>query len=555
MENIEFRIHKVPVLPKKLIKGHIYFEHSTGYIHVATSEDTKQSFGGSSKEFSIKKITEDVNEDIKEMYSLVDENGNEIGDKIVIYKDAVIDDVNSDFVVISDKIPVTGGPLSDLLIKSGINEIDANMSLQSLLKSLFCKETWPNVTRTIGSITGTNSANTCSLTVKNGSEELSSGALVYPNTKCVVTVKQNPIGSYSVTPNKISGMTHGYSWENDNKRDSSDTNIVRNWSVQQSGSPIYKLNVNINGTSESAEKNSLITSSKEFLVKKGTNTCSAASYGLVSYIGTVDEIKKCYIISNLGKTDIDHYVEYVPNLTSEINCGNLTTPSTTSTFTIYGTLPVFHNIKNNSFNADADVEMKLTTNKTFTITGIPSEERESGNFMFDFPEEASVSSVTIIPNPTKYKIYSNIDSNKIGTSFTKDHGYWKESIEILDVPGESGNARFAIEYPACAKLDYVQTINGLTGKYENYTQYKEELIKRNNDSYIRLTMTHEMPVGATKYLFVFLKPESSIDSSYKIDSGIKKTINGIQYNYKRLTTTNNVGFVERTITLNKSLNT
>ena len=189
----------------------------------------------------------------------------------------------------------------------------------------------------------------------------------------------------------------------------------------------------------------------------------------------------------------------------------------------------------------------------YSISNIPSEESLGKQFIFDFPANASISGVTITPLPSKYKVYSNINGTVIGSTFNKDHGTWTSSM-TFDVPKESGSARFAIEYPASVSVKQLLRHNDATGKDDVYSLYKTESVKRGNDSYIRLTMTHDSAQGASLYKITFNTPSSKTSSDYEITSGIIKTINGTTYNYKRLTTTSNEGWVDRSITFNKSLN-
>ena len=564
--NIQFRIHKVPVLPDKLIKGHIYFEHSTGCIHVATSETDKETFGDKNTggNFTIQKITEGLDNNIKEAYALVGEDGIEKGDRIYIYKAESLSNVNSDGVIIANKIPVIGGPLSDLLINSGITEINPDTNLQDLLTSLFCQENWPkseDVKRIEGYITGNSTANNCTMIIKNGTNTLSSEALVYPGTQLTVNCSQNTLSSPTYTNSKISGLTWGYSWENDNIKNSDKTFVEKTWTITPNNSE-YKINIIVNGSLTSYQDTSLLNNkTATFNVIKGLNNCKAESYGIATYSCTIDEIPDCYWVSNLGKTNKNKYTNKILAKNVEVSCGNLTSPQSTATFKIYGTLPAFNNVSSGSLNSDTIVEMPLSSSKIFTISTVPSEERSNNLFMFDFPSDASISSMEIVPLANQYNIYSNIDltNNTITSLATHDHGKWSKTISITNVPSEVDTGkRFMIEYPACVTIDTVSALNDATGKFEAYSQYKTENIVRGSDSYTRLTMTHQKESGPAQYSFTFSNPQKKnavLNTDYTIQSGISKIVNNVEYTYNRLVSKTKSGFTSRTITLNKSLNT
>ena len=229
------------------------------------------------------------------------------------------------------------------------------------------------------------------------------------------------------------------------------------------------------------------------------------------------------------------------------------TGSSTSSSSITCVYPVYHNVSSNMFGTDTTVKMSLSTETAYSIQNVPSEESSGKQFMFDFPENATIAEVTIMPLPSKYKVYSNINGTAIGSSFDKDHGAWSTSM-TFNVPKESGASRFAIEYPSSTSIKQLLRHNDATGKDDVYSLYKTESVKRGNDSYTRLTMTHDSAQGASLYKITFNTPGSKISSEYKITSGITKMINGTTYNYKRLTTTSKEGWVNRVITFNKSLN-
>lgn len=621
-EKIPFGVHKINTLPESLIKGHLYFESSTKSIHVAISETEKETFGVNPEvldsiwnaldETNIKKITENLPENVKEAYILTDEKGNQKGDLIPVYKNSSLksaelvdenlvftyvlsdgsesvitvdiskflsetefteglkieagkvsikisdvennylnmDDsglsvtgMESDVITTAEDIIVAGGPLSNLLTSAGIKTITKGTDLQSLLFSLFCKELWPtNISSTAGLFSAKSGVESFSITT-------TSPSLVEPGTIIYFSATQGSVNGYSTTNPSVSGLTYGYSTSNDNTKEGSTSSFSKSWSVTP-GESSYSLTLSGGESPEKKTGTSPQTiSNYPIIAKIGTNTCSASASGSVTYNGSVAEIPVYYGVSNIGNTS----ESYKSILLSEQTKSVTSSGTSSASKSVTGVYPCYHNVSSGSLLDDTTTKLALQTTTTFTIQNIPSEESFGKNFMFDFPANASISNLTITPIPTKYKVYSNINGTAIGSSFNNDHGAWSSSM-TFNVPKESGSSRFAIEYPAGVSIKQLLRHNDATGKDDVYSLYKTESVKRGNDSYIRLTMTHDSAQGASQYKISFNTPVSKTSSDYEITSGITKTINGTNYNYKRLTTTSKEGWVNRSITFTKSLN-
>ena len=119
-----------------------------------------------------------------------------------------------------EAIPVAGGPLADLLSNAGITEIAADTSIEDVLFSLICKELWAK-TLTFSEGTVASSINQPSFTLEN------SGKTVEVGTKCALSEITMGSATPSVSKNRTySGFTYGYSADNDNTQDSSNTSIT-----------------------------------------------------------------------------------------------------------------------------------------------------------------------------------------------------------------------------------------------------------------------------------------------------------------------------------------
>lgn len=486
-------------------------------------------------------ISKDVKEDGTE-YQLT-KGGKPIKDSesIFISKSTGTGASDSESLKISEDIPVSGGPLSAYLIAAGVETIQKDSNLQDLLVSLFCKEYWPKISSTDGSISGIDEINSFTITA-------SPDSLVEPGDIIKFSATQGSVKGYSASNSKVEGLTYGYSMSDNDEKEGDTKSFSKTWSVSPVSSSYALVFSGGKSNASSTGENPQTINNYEIVAKIGSNTCTAKSSGSVIYKGTINEIPIYYGVSSLGNTSDKYKSRYIPSQTKNVTSSG----ETEVTKIITCVYPCYHNVLSGNLESDTNSKMDLSTSTSYSVSNVPSEEKSDNSFMFDFPASVSIKSVQIQPDPFKYNIYSNINGDEISSSvFNKNHGSFKQSIEILNVPGESGSVRFGIEYPACATLDYVQAFDELNG-YVKYEQYKTESIKRNGDSYTRLTMTHAKAGGETKYKFYFKTPTYATNTQYNIID-TKKIINGTEYDYKRLVSTAESGWTNRVITFNKSL--
>lgn len=214
--------------------------------------------------------------------------------------------------VTKNKITVEGGPLADILKAAGINEIDSTMDMTTLLFKLACKELWPETTSfSAGSITA--SLAKPSFTLSNSGQTVEVGTKV---TMSAVTIPSAVTINNPTFP-QVGGFTYGYSSENDNTRDSSDT-FVKPTMVEgskQLNNDNYTMNItftkftNTNGSAPSAiAVNSDVDYTKvkysdsiDLLVTQGDNKVKAAISGPKALV-EFNDIDQYYVVSNLGNT-------------------------------------------------------------------------------------------------------------------------------------------------------------------------------------------------------------------------------------------------------------
>lgn len=291
----------------------------------------------------------------------------------------------------TDAIPVTGGPLADLLNKAGINSISPDTSMQDLFVSLFTKELWP-----------TNLAfkeGTVSAAITAPSFTLSSTNLVEVGATVTIGKTTLSVATMSTTARTYSGFTYGYSSTNDNTKDSSNTTITVNASNAALNSVNYTMKRTTNGSVENATANTnpaqVTLDSKTFKAIEGTNTVKVDITGPTAN-ATFASMPVYYACSNLGKTSEEHKSVAKDTITKTSS-----TPSNSKTLNVTGVYPYY----TNKDNITAFSKLALTTNKTLDVTFVA--ETASNKHAFKIPAKFNVTKITLLNTLSgKYEDYS-----------------------------------------------------------------------------------------------------------------------------------------------------
>jgi hypothetical protein len=251
----------------------------------------------------------------KKDYLKIDEIGKTYdgSDSINISDDNKISVTNvANASVTKNTIKVEGGPLADILKSAGITEIDSTMDMTTLLLKLACKEKWPTSTPfSAGSITA--SLAKPSFTLSN------SGSTVEVGTKCTMGAVSIPsaVSINNPTYPQVTGFTNGYSSENDNTKDSTDT-FVKATMVEGSkklNDDNYTMSITftkftktdkttpdtINVTADADHTKVKYDSSIDLLVTQGDNKVKASIAGPKALV-EFNDIAQYYVVSNLGNT-------------------------------------------------------------------------------------------------------------------------------------------------------------------------------------------------------------------------------------------------------------
>ena len=180
------------------------------------------------------------------------------------------------------------------------NTIPAGTDIQTILQNLLCKELYPTATSTNGTISNSIAQPTVTLshsgTIEVGTEVSLNSASVAEST-------------VSTTPNKVTGMTNGYSAADDDSADSTATSVSKDWSTSRTGNA-YSMSATVtkfNGGSTTATTPATVATRSMAATTlgyaaEGTNKIKVSVTG-DTFTGSVEEIPVMYLVSNLGNTD------------------------------------------------------------------------------------------------------------------------------------------------------------------------------------------------------------------------------------------------------------
>ena len=258
--------------------------------------------------FTFKKVdgsTEDFNVDFSKFVDIYQADGTslELTDKTFSIKEVAATKTKT-----VEAIPVAGGPLESLLKGAGINEIAAGTSIEDVLFSLICKELWASeLTFSEGTVVSTIAKPTFTLT-KDGNNV---SGTVEIGTKVVLSDITMGAATPSISKNRTySGFTYGYSAENDNTQDSTNTSITagvdKAASLNEGNYTMSRDYTGFNGAKDdsataNADSSQVKLTGAELVVGDGTNKVKVIVCGPTAS-ATFASMPVYYACSNLKKT-------------------------------------------------------------------------------------------------------------------------------------------------------------------------------------------------------------------------------------------------------------
>lgn len=180
------------------------------------------------------------------------------------------------------------------------NTIPAGTDIQTILQNLLCKELYPSATSTDGTISNS---------IAQPSVTLSHSGTIEVGTEVSLSSASVDESTVSTTPNKVTGMTNGYSAADDDSADSTATSVSKEWSTSRTGNA-YSMSAtvtkfdggNTTATTPATVATRSMAATTIGYAAEGTNKLKVSVTG-DTFTGSVEEIPVMYLVSNLGNTD------------------------------------------------------------------------------------------------------------------------------------------------------------------------------------------------------------------------------------------------------------
>lgn len=297
-----------------------------------------------------------------------------------------------------EELKVSTKKLSAPIVVAGLSESIGNITngmefgtdktIEDILRELLCKEIYPSVSLTtvnptlsFGGITSWGSSNHSRI-MKIGSDL---------NLNPVTISSASISDGYRVG----SGFTWGYSSIDDSDVDndennpasiSAETSLNGNYTLTETYSPTTIGSPRTVVSSENYEDVKFGEGSVKIALGTNTITFSASSpSGSYKH----PEYPEYYVVSNLGKTDVNKKL----SKSGEINATLNSITDNSKSITVIGVYPVYTNIKSDSLVDDME-EMDLTDSDTIELI-VPSEVASQKHFTFDYPSSNEVISFMV----------------------------------------------------------------------------------------------------------------------------------------------------------------
>ena len=223
--------------------------------------------------------------------------------------------------------------------------IDAGTNIYDILQNILCKELYP---------TSVNAKSASAISIMNDlTLLLSHDNIVEVGTPVTLIEGKTNGGNVSITQNsQITGMTYGYSTEDNDTKEYANTTITSNC-VTELKDNIYTISSTINegfdanGTintpiEKEADNNVSLDETIIGCVNEGNNEITISASG-ATYSYRADAINKIYYCSNLGKTDASQYHPGVDAVNNET-----TRPSKNKSINITGAYRYFMGYSTNT---------------------------------------------------------------------------------------------------------------------------------------------------------------------------------------------------------------
>lgn len=362
---------KTPKLPapEKLVYGEIAINYAKDYETLSIKNDANNVVTFSSDSIIDKKL-DDIKKDLASVVSVKlgadtpSENFLNFEDESDGTKVLAVRSIDANATKLKNKIIVAGidGQLGAGNYKNG-DEIDAGTDIQTILQNILSKELYATPSNTIGTITASIDKPTVSLD-NSGTVEV--GTLITMNSATVANSK------VATTPQKVEGMTYGYSVADDDSVDSTETIISKSWTTAATGGA-YKMSATVTGfnadTTTHVQTTPATVTAKTMpqtvlgCAVEGNNTITVSATG-DTFTGSVDGIESVYHCSNLGHTDAAKKTTAIASINNKVS----NTPTNSQTVTVKGVYKYFLGYSTNKvFNQFDSASVRALTTRTGDI--------------------------------------------------------------------------------------------------------------------------------------------------------------------------------------------
>lgn len=280
-------------------------------------------------------------------------------------KSLAVRSIDANATKLKNKIVVAGidGKLGAGNYQNG-DEIDAGTDIQTILQNILSKELYATPSNTIGTMTASIDKPTVSL---DNSDTVEVGTLITMNSATVTDSK------VSTTPQKVEGMTYGYSVADDDSVDSTETIISKSWTTAATGGD-YKMSATVTGFNADTTTHvqtvpatvTAKTMSQTTLgcAAEGSNTITVSATG-DTFTGSVDGVESVYYCSNLGHTDAAKKTTAIASINNKVS----NTPTNSQTVTVKGVYKYFLGYSTNKvFDQFDSASVRALTTRTGDIT-------------------------------------------------------------------------------------------------------------------------------------------------------------------------------------------
>lgn len=334
-----------PKLPtaEQLVYGEIAINYAKDYetLSIRNSDDAVVTFSSDS---IIDKKIDDIRKDLSSVVSVKLGEDTPESENFLNFEEEsggtqalAVRSIDANATKLKNKIVVAGidGQLGAGNYKNG-DEIDAGTDIQTILQNILSKELYATPSNTIGTMTASIDKPTVSLD-NSGTVEV--GTLITMNSATVTDSK------VATTPQKVEGMTYGYSVADDDKVDSTETIISKSWTTAATGGD-YKMSATVTGfnadTTTHVQQTPAGVSAQTMpqtvlgCAAEGSNTITVSATG-DTFTGSVDGIDSVYYCSNLGHTDAAKKTTAIAAINNQVS----NAPTSSQTVTVNGKYKYF----------------------------------------------------------------------------------------------------------------------------------------------------------------------------------------------------------------------